>query len=70
MRNSVFDFAVSTLSDFVWLVYDSAKAIASVLSNNLNLHGPLRFLEKYQNFVADAIELLEALMRALAHFTN
>lgn len=70
MSNFALDFSAGMLTDSVWLVYDSAAAIASVLSSNFNLHGILNFLENYKSVVADTTELLETLLRLVAQLTK
>ena len=58
------------IRDAVWVLYDTAQAIASVLSDNLNIHAIKDFLEANVAVVSDALDLVEALMRLLAQFTK
>lgn len=66
MRDFTSDFSVSLFRDAVWSLYDTAQAIASVLSDNLNVTVVKDFLETNVSVVSDAVEAVELLMRLLA----
>ena len=66
MRDITADFSSKLFSDAVWVLYDTAQAIASILSDNLNITAAKNFLEANVSVVSDAVEAVELLVRLLA----
>jgi hypothetical protein len=63
MRDFTYDLTTSLIRDAVWTSYDTAQAIANVLSDNLNIDGIKLFLEANVSVVSTALEALELLMK-------
>lgn len=68
MRDFTYDFTSDLFSDAVWVLYDTAKAIASALSDNLNIHFFKDLLETHVGAIASAVEVMKALLTLLSHF--
>jgi hypothetical protein len=70
MRDSTSDFTSNLIGDAFWLVYDTAKAIASALSDNLNIHFFNDWLDTHVDALASAVEVSKALLMLLSHFVK
>jgi hypothetical protein len=70
MRDFTYDFTSNLLSDAVWVLYDTAKAFASALSDNLNIHFFKDWLEAHVGAIASAVEVVEALFALFSHFAK